>query len=165
MAMRRTNLIKLILLGSSFLLLAAFGFQYLLGMQPCVLCIWQRWPHGVAIVIALSALRLPAWAFPWLIMPYLGAMASATSAGIAIYHTGVERHWWLSSCASRASTAGLSAEDLLAQITSAPTVLCDVVAWEFVTLSMASWNGIASVLLTLIWLASAKKEGGLRDAR
>ena len=43
----------LFLLGASAgSLLAAFFFQYVIGLQPCVLCIWQRWPY--AVVIALS---------------------------------------------------------------------------------------------------------------
>ncbi|HHI70229.1 MAG TPA: disulfide bond formation protein B, partial [Rhodobacteraceae bacterium] len=46
--MTRKNLILLAAGGSLALLLGAFAFQYLGGMAPCKLCIWQRWPHGVA---------------------------------------------------------------------------------------------------------------------
>ena len=46
-------------LGSAALLIGAFGFQHLGGFEPCAMCFWQRWPHGLAIVLALLALALP----------------------------------------------------------------------------------------------------------
>jgi disulfide bond formation protein DsbB len=90
-------------------------------------------------------------------MPYFGALPSATSAAVAFYHTGVERHLWLSSCGGQIAADNLSADDLFAQLNTAPTVLCDAVAWQMAGLSMASWNGIASLVLVAIWLSSAKK--------
>src|SRR5258705_10688602 len=38
---------------SAALLLGAFAFQYLGGLAPCEMCIWQRWPHGGAILFGL----------------------------------------------------------------------------------------------------------------
>ena len=155
--MKRPTLIWLAIFGTSFLLLGAFWFQYILGLQACELCLWQRWPHVTAILIGILALIMPAWAFSGIFISYLGAIAMTTSAAIAFYHTGVERHWWLSRCSGSIATEGLSAENLLAQIFDAPVVLCDAVAWQMVGLSMASWNGIASVLLAVLWLNSKKK--------
>ena len=43
-------------LGSAALMLGALAFQHIGGMAPCKLCIWQRYPHMVAI--ALGALAL-----------------------------------------------------------------------------------------------------------
>ena len=63
--------------GSAALLLGAFGFQYLGEMPPCKLCIWQRYPHGAAIVIGVLALMVP-----MVILPYLGALAALAPAGI-----------------------------------------------------------------------------------
>lgn len=138
--------------GSAALLLGAFAFQYLGGMPPCKMCIWQRWPHGFAVVMGLLALWLPGRA-----IPMAGALAALTTAGIGAYHTGVERKWWEgpNSCTS-GSVDGISADDLLNQIMNAPLVRCDEVPWEMFTLSMASWNAIVSFGLVFIWLAAVR---------
>ncbi|WP_050527267.1 disulfide bond formation protein B [Pseudorhodobacter aquimaris] len=152
---QRNSTILLAMAGSTGLLLGAFAFQYIGGMFPCELCLWQRWPHAAALVIGVFALvsRLR-------LLPYLGALAALASAGVALFHTGVERAWWdgLASC-SGGSIGGLSVDDLLnpSVIIAAPA-RCDAVAWEMFGLSMASWNGILSVILALIWLAAARQE-------
>lgn len=137
--------------GSAALLLGAFGFQYIGEMAPCKLCIWQRYPHGAAVVIGAVAL-----AFPLLILPYLGALAALATAGIGAYHTGVERGWWEgpSTCTS-GPIGNLSADELMQQIMSAPLVRCDDVPWEMLGLSMASWNAVASFVLALLWISAA----------
>jgi len=137
--------------GSAALLLGAFGFQYIGEMAPCKLCIWQRYPHGAAVVIGAVGL-----AFPLLILPYLGALAALATAGVGAYHTGVERGWWEgpSTCTS-GPIGNLSADELMQQIMSAPLVRCDDVPWEMLGLSMASWNAVASFVLALLWIAAA----------
>lgn len=150
--MTRKNLCLLAAGGSAALLFGAFAFQYLGGMPPCKMCIWQRWPHAIAVVIGALALWLPGRA-----LPLTGALAALTTAIIGAYHTGVERKWWEgpNSCTS-GSVEGMSTDDLMAQIMNAPLVRCDDVPWEMFTLSMASWNAIASFALVLIWLAAAR---------
>jgi len=139
--------------GSALMLLGAFGFQYLGDMAPCKLCLWQRWPHAAAVVIGALALWLPGRA-----LPLLGAAAALTTGGIGIYHTGVERGWWQgpTTCTS-GPTSGLTPEQLMEQIMAAPLVRCDEVPWEVFTLSMASWNAIASVGLAVLWLAASRR--------
>ncbi|ETW13149.1 hypothetical protein ATO8_08056 [Roseivivax marinus] len=148
--MSRTLLIALAAGGSAALLLAAFGFQYLGDLPPCKLCIWQRWPHGVAVVAGGVALALGA---AWAIL--LGALAALTTAGVGLYHTGVERGWWEgpTSCTS-SGVEGLSTDQLMDQIMSAPLVRCDDVAWQMAGLSMASWNAIAALVLAGLWIAA-----------
>ncbi|CAM3683698.1 disulfide bond formation protein B [Phaeobacter inhibens] len=137
--------------GSAALLLGAFGFQYLGEMPPCKLCIWQRYPHGAAIVIGVLALMVP-----MVILPYLGALVALATAGIGAYHSGVELGWWEgpNSCTS-GPIGNLSGEDLMQKIMSAPLVRCDDVPWELFNLSMASWNAIASLFLAVLWVAAA----------
>ena len=142
----------LALLGSAGLLLGALAFQYVGGMAPCQLCIWQRWPHVVALVGALGlVVAAPVWAL-------LGAAGAATSGAIGVYHTGVERGWWPgpASCSGGGDLSQLTPEELLAQIMAAPVVRCDQVPWELLGLSMASWNAILSFGLAALWLASLR---------
>lgn len=150
--MTRTQYILIAAGGSLALLLGAFAFQYIGGMPPCKLCIWQRYPHAVAVLIGAAALWIPGRT-----LPLLGVLAALTTAGVGLYHTGVERSWWEgpTTCTS-GPIGGISAEDLMAQIMSAPLVRCDEVPWEMFTLSMASWNAIASFGLVLVWLAAAR---------
>ncbi len=140
--------------GSALLLAGALAFQYLGGLAPCALCIWQRWPHLAAVAIGLAAL-----AFGGRALPLLGALAALTTAGLGLFHMGVELHWWegLASC-SGGSIAGLSAADLLDPTVEVGAVVrCDAIAWQMFGLSMAGWNMIASLLLALIWLAAARR--------
>lgn len=139
--------------GSLGLMLGAYGFQYIGGMAPCAMCLWQRYPHVVAIALGLIALRFGPPALAW-----LGAVAALTTAGIGGYHTGVERGWWEgpTTCTS-GPIGGLSTDELFDQIMSAPLVRCDEVPWEMLGLSMASWNMIASLGLAAIWIAAARR--------
>ncbi|MCC5992014.1 MAG: disulfide bond formation protein B [Rhodobacteraceae bacterium] len=142
----------LALAGSAGLLLGALAFQYIGGMAPCPLCIWQRWPHVVALA------GVGAFFLPGLIWPLIGAMGASGSGVLGVYHTGVERGWWdgPSSCAAGGDISGMSAEELLAQIMGAPVVRCDEVPWEMFGLSMASWNAVFSFGIAGLWLVSLK---------
>ena len=138
--------------GSLALLLAALAFQYIGGLAPCPLCIWQRWPHLGAAVLGPVAFMLSG---P--LVPALGAGVMLGGAGIALYHSGVEQGWWEgpSACAAP-DIAGLTPEELLAQIMAAPIVRCDEIPWEMLGLSMAAWNGLASLALAGVWLWAAR---------
>ena len=152
--MTRTRLAFAATLGSAGLLIAALIFQYGLGMAPCALCIWQRWPHLAAVVaggISLAAPSLPVFLG--------GAAAAATSGGIAFYHTGVERGWFEgpTACSGAGALTGQSIDDILTFERSFVVVRCDEVPWEMLGLSMASWNGVASFALAGIWLMAARR--------
>ena len=147
----RRRLIALATAGSAALLLAAWGFQYVGGLAPCKMCIWQRYPHGVAVVVGLVALALPAQR----LLPILGAVAASVTAGIGLYHAGVEQGWWQgpSSCTS-SDISGLSPQQLMDQIMAAPLVRCDDIPWELFGISMAGWNALLSAGLVLVWIAA-----------
>lgn len=152
MALTQKQLILLAASGSVALMLGALGFQHLGGMPPCKLCIWQRWPHVIAIGVGLPAF----FALPRM-MAAVGALAAFATAAIGGYHTGVERGWWQgpTSCSS-SGTSGISADDLFNQIMTAPLVRCDEVPWELLGLSMASWNMLASLGLAGVWLMALR---------
>lgn len=148
--MTRTNLILLATLGSFALLAGAFAFQ-VIGYAPCKMCLWQRWPHAVAIVIGAFALLVSRHQRVFAI---LGAMAAAATAAIGLYHTGVERDWWEgpTSCTGTGQLTG----DLL-NLDIAPVVMCDDVVWSLLGLSMASYNALFSLVLVGIWLTAARR--------
>ncbi|MEM6438300.1 MAG: disulfide bond formation protein B [Pseudomonadota bacterium] len=147
--------------GSAGLLAGAFFFQHAMGLAPCPMCIWQRWPHAVGAALG-PALLIPALR-RLSAVPLLGLAAMAVSAGLALLHTGVERGWWdgPSTCAG-GQDAGMSTDELLQAILEAPLVRCTDVAWEMAGLSMASWNGLASLGLLALWAAAARAGGRAR---
>lgn len=152
MTLSKKHLVMLAGIGSLGLLGGAFVFQAL-GYAPCKLCLWQRWPHAAAIVLTVLALVTTLRSVAW-----LGALAAATTAGIGAFHAGIERGWWQgpTTCTSGA-VDGLSTDDLMAQIMTAPLVRCDEVAWSLLGLSMAGWNAVLSLALCGIWVAAAMR--------
>lgn len=113
--------------------------QYYRGLFPCEMCMWQRWPHYAAIMLAaLSFVTRPARdALVW-----LAALAIAVSGAIGAFHAGVEYGWWegLTRCATN-----FGGGNALDAIMNAPLVRCDVAPWHFLGISLAGWNAILSL--------------------
>lgn len=152
--MTRTSLALLAIAGSVGLLLGALAFQYIGGLAPCVLCIWQRWPHVVAVL--LGGLFL--WR-GWAALAVLAGLAALSSAGIGVFHVGVEQGWWQGLAQCTVDTlANVSANDLLnTDVTVGAPAACDQIAWSLFGISMAGWNVISSTLIAGIWLRVARR--------
>ncbi|MBW4708732.1 disulfide bond formation protein B [Roseobacter sp. YSTF-M11] len=151
--MTRNQTITLAAAGSAALLIGAFAFQYVGGLPPCKLCIWQRYPHVIAVLLGLLALRLQS-----ALLVVLGAVAAFATAAVGLYHVGVEQVWWQgpTTCSSGPIT-GKSADELLDQILSAQLVRCDEIAWEMLGISMAGWNALVSLGLAILWLTALRR--------
>lgn len=135
----------------------ALLFQYVGGLAPCSLCLWQRWPHIIIILLAVCA---PLLRMPRLVLTGI-AITAAVSVVLAAYHAGVEWGFWAgpSGC-----TANLDTGDDLTSLTDSllatPVVRCDEMAWSFLGLSMAGWNSLFSLdicVIALISLARSNK--------
>ena len=152
--MTPTRLVILAGAGSLSLLIGALLFQYVGDMPPCKMCYWQRYPHVLAVLVALLFI------FTHLeILKLAGLIASLSTAVIGAYHAGVEQGWWEGpqSCTS-GSIEGLSTDDLLAQIMAAPMVRCDEIPFQLLNISMAGWNMLISVALAGIWLIALRQK-------
>lgn len=150
----RNRLILLAAGGSLALLMGAYWFQYGRGLVPCVLCWWQRYPHFAAVAIGALALALPGR-----VLPVLGLLAALTSAGIGLYHVGVETGIFegLASC-SVDTLQGISGSDLLnTDISVGRPAACGTVPWSLFGISMAGWNVICSAALAGIWALAARR--------
>lgn len=150
MGLLQTKLaLMLIILAAATALAAAFIGQYGFELQPCVLCVYQRWPYAIAIVLCLGALtpwgrQLAGWVL------LVSALVLAVNSGIAVDHVGVEQHWWAGSevCVGTRGTAQTLAA-LRAQIMATPVTRCDEVAFSLFGVSMAGYNVLFSFLLAL----------------
>lgn len=140
----------------------AFASQYWGGLQPCVLCIYQRYPYGVAA--ALGVIGMLVSARPGLLRSILllAAVAFFVDAGIAAFHVGVEQHWWAgtSECGSLLDL-NANPEDLKNQLLNQPVVRCDEPAWALFGISMAGYNFLYAALcgLATLWFAARARLG------
>lgn len=150
-----------LLAASAGSLLAAFFFQYVVGLQPCILCIWQRWPYAVVIVLTILALtaasRVPKLRAALLA---LCGVALLFGGGVAVFHVGVEQHWWTGTPGCGVTATADSIEALRAQIMAAPVVRCDQVAWSLFGISMAGYNILISLALAAVAFLSARRAIG-----
>lgn len=129
------------------LLGGAYVSQYVFGLHPCEMCWWQRYPHFVAVGLALIAFVAPprrAWIA-------LAALAVLVSGLIGGFHAGVEYGWWegLTSCA----TADLGGGDPLEAIMNAPLIRCDVAPWTLLGISLAGFNFLLSTAAAIVIFA------------
>jgi len=155
MTLTRRFLILLASGGSAALLLGAWTFQYF-GWAPCQMCIWQRYPHAAAVLIGAAALALPGR-----VLPLLGAVAALVTAGIGVFHSGVERKWWegITECAGSGGIANTPIEDLLNPAIEAgpPLVRCDAFDPVMFGLTMANANALISIGLAVLWVLAARR--------
>lgn len=129
---------------------AALFLQHVMGVQPCVLCVWQRWPYAVVLALAVAAGTLGPRAprTVWLCLALM-ALAGATNTGIAVFHSGVERHWWAGTPGCGVPDAAASLEDFRAALLERPVVRCDEIPWTLLGLSPANYNVFLSSALAL----------------
>ena len=120
-------------------LAAALTGQYLFGLHPCELCIYQRIPFAVVIFLGIAGLWASRMAGPkyGAFNLFLIGVSLFVNAAIAFYHVGVEQKWWASASCSVPDIAGMTPEELQARILSAPAVACDAIAFELAGISMA----------------------------
>ena len=138
--------------ASAIALLVALGSQYLGGVAPCKLCLWQRLPHGAVIVIGVGALLWFREPRERLFLTWLAAITFAVGAVIALYHSGVEQHWFAGprSCSGDSSlNSAQSIDELRGMLLAAPVVRCDEIPLSLFGLSIAAWNALACTVLSL----------------
>jgi disulfide bond formation protein DsbB len=146
-----------IVFASAVALAVALTSQYAFGLAPCVLCLYQRIPYAIAIVFGLLALPFGKGPIrPMLLV--LVALAFAVNAGIALFHAGVEWHWWagLSGCTG-GTALPTNTQDLFAAMSTPAPARCDEAAWTLFGLSMAGYNVFASAFLSIVAAIGARR--------
>ena len=154
----------LILVASAALVGAALLFQYVGGLQPCELCLYQRWPYYAAIVLSLLALGAGRRGMMVAIVALCGVLFLA-NAGLAFYHVGVEQHWFAgpTACTGGVPAAGDLA-DFKARLMARQPVNCDEPQWSLFGITLAGWNLLASIILTLFCAGALRRGAANREA-
>ncbi|MBC6438814.1 MAG: disulfide bond formation protein B [Rhodospirillales bacterium] len=148
----------LLALASGLMLAGAFYFQYVEGLQPCPLCISQRWAHAACLVVGLAT----AFAGRGSVAPPLLALLTlcfVASMGIAGYHVAVEQGWIESSFCGAGDVVGQTVEELKAALWETAILRCDEVPWSLAGISMAGYNMMISSLLAGVAAWSLRKTG------
>lgn len=139
-------------------ILGALGFQYLGGIEPCELCLKQRWAYYAGVPVLFAALvllssdqrRLATLLFALVAVAFLG------NAVLGIYHSGVEWHFWPGpEACTGAQPLSTSVGGLLNSLPSTNVVRCDEAAWRFAGISLAGWNVVVSLLVLAMSLRAA----------
>ncbi len=141
------------------LLFGAFYLEIFANLEPCTLCIWQRWPHVIIVILTFAGSIIIKKDWTLLLICLL-----ATSTGmIGYYHTGVEQGWWPGpeGCSNDFSSE-MNISSLTTLLLDTPVVKCDEIAWSLLGISMASWNSIISFCIALFsffcWYQITKKQ-------
>ena len=140
-------LIKLIFLISVIALVSAFFIEYVLGHQPCNLCILERIPYLLAIIIILLNFRFSQYEKFFILLLSIIFLAGAI---ISLYHLGIEQGFIQESlvCDLKSGSNLLSKEEILKQLQE-KNVSCKDVTFKIFGLSLTSYNILISLLITV----------------
>ena len=141
----KTITLKLIFLISIIALSSAFFIEYFLGHQPCNLCVMERIPYLLALIIILlnyKFIYLEKYFILSLILVFL------TATILSLYHLGIEQGFIEESlvCNLKNGSNLLSKEDILRQLQEV-NVNCKDVTFKILGLSLTSYNIIISILI------------------
>ena len=147
--------LKIIFLLSFIALISAFFIEYILGHQPCNLCLIERIPYGLSIMI-IMAIFLIRKNQKFLVM--LLILTFIFSFAISFYHFGIEQGFFQESsvCGVKSLTEIITKEDLLKQL-SEKTISCKDVTFRIFGLSLTSINIVFSLLFIITLLKIFKK--------
>ena len=122
------------------------------GYLPCELCLKQRRPYYIGVPLALIVTVLTQRGPRSLITLGFAALALlfAASAASGVYHAGVEWRFWQGPTACTGSSLPAAGGNLLEQLKDFKMVRCDEVAIRILGLSLAGWNAMVSLGITLI---------------
>jgi disulfide bond formation protein DsbB len=137
-------------------LLVAYYAEIVHQLEPCILCIYQRIPFALVIISGFTGIFRPAL-LKWILL--FAGIAFLVGSSIAIYHVGVEQHWWESSCTGEL-VSKLSTSNFLQELQKKPVKPCDELEWKLFDISMASYNVFYSLVLSIFCFLGVNKLRG-----
>ena len=143
------KILVLTFLISLFALISAYLIEYILDHQPCNLCLIERIPYVVALIIIIINYKvnhLEKYLILLLVIVFLAGML------ISLYHLGIEQGFITESlvCDLKNSSKILSKEEILQQLQQ-KIVSCKDVTFKIFGLSLTTFNVIISLLLTVVF--------------
>ena len=136
---------------------AALFMQYVVGVQPCILCLYQRVPYVLVGLLGLTALAFGRRRKLRAALLALMALAMLIDCGTAIFHVGIEHHWWAGTPGCGVPSPAASVEELRARLLAGPVVRCDEVTWSLFGISIAGYNIVITLAMAVFAIAAARK--------
>jgi len=135
---------------SCLALIFALAAQLFYHLEPCILCLYQRAPFAAAIAFSITGMALRDKPKAVMALAALCALAFIINAGIAAYHTGVERHWWdsvVEGCHIPAMDD--QSTDWIDKVMTTPAAPCNEIRWAdpIFKLTMANYNAALNLAL------------------
>ena len=150
--LKQTNNIFLIVIFAviSLTIISALIIQYWLGHEPCKLCLYQRIPYFLAMLLIIKMFFFKKYEKITLLML---SLIFVGSAALAFYHLGIEQGFFdeSSACTAPELSKTLSKEQLLEQLKQ-NNVSCKDVSFRVLGLSLATINTIFSLVISVIFL-------------
>ncbi len=148
--LKAEHYLKIILLFSFVALISAYFIEYVLGHQPCNLCLIERIPYGLSILLIITILVLKKnqkFLVLLLIITFIFSLA------ISFYHYGIEQGFFQESsvCGVRIFNENITKEDLLRQLNE-KTISCKDVTFRIFGLSLTSINIVISLIFIITLL-------------
>ena len=142
--------LKIILTFSIIALISAYFIEYILGHQPCNLCLIERIPYGLSIIF-ITIIFVFKKNEKFLIL--LLILTFVFSFVISFYHYGIEQGFFEEStvCAIKNASENMTTEDLLSELNKR-TISCRDVTFRIFGLSLTSINIIISILIIITLL-------------
>ena len=144
---KKTITLKLIFLISILALVSAFFIEYALGHKPCDLCILERIPYLMAIIIIVLNYKFIHFEKYFILLLILIFLASTI---LSFYHLGIEQGFIEESlvCDLKKGSDLLSKEDILKQLQE-KNISCKDVTFKIMGLSLTSYNILISLLISI----------------
>lgn len=135
----------LIAFMSTFALAAAILSEAFLGLEPCILCIYQRYPFVLGLALGLLGLTIRSKTKTAQVLLAASGIGFLINSSIALYQTGVQLYWWTSKiegCAVPIFLESDNPQSILENLMSAPMSPCDEIQWidPILGLTMANYN-------------------------
>ena len=140
--------LNIILIVSIISLISAYFIEYVLGHKPCNLCLIERIPYGLSILLVISNLIFKDREKLIILLLFLSFIFSLV---ISIYHFGIEKGFFEESaiCTMKNTTEILSKEQLLEQLQE-KIISCKDVKFRFFGFSLTTINIIVSLMLSFL---------------
>ena len=151
MPKQKNNIFFIIILTIlSLTIISTLIIQYWLGHEPCKLCLYERIPYFLSILLIIKILFIKKYekiTFLILSLVFIG------SAALAFYHFGIEQGFFSESlaCTTGDLSKTLSKEELLQQLKQ-NNISCKDVSFRILGLSLAAINTIFSLVLSVIFI-------------
>ena len=134
----------------SLTLISALIIQYWLGHEPCKLCLYERIPYFLSMLLIIKILFIKKYERVTLLILFLIFISSTI---LAFYHFGIEKGFFNESlaCTTGDLSKTLSKEELLEQLKQ-QNISCKDVSFRILGLSLAAINTIFSLVLSVIFV-------------